>query len=95
MDSHTTWTQEVMTDTELIALEPDPTSRIGVSRFIGHAPSAGRALVVIAYRDLDNDLHGVNASPVTGLDMLIYEEGTEDFLPPARAARDGSVAARR
>ncbi len=33
------------------------------SRFIGHSPSAGRVLVVIAYRDLHGELHGVNARP--------------------------------
>lgn len=37
--------------------------------------SAGRVLVVIAYRDLDGDLHGVNAWPATGADLKIDEEG--------------------
>lgn len=78
MDIHITWTQEVMTDPEMVALKPDPKSRIGVSRFIGRSSTAGRVLVVIAYRDLDNDLLGVNAWPATGLDILIYEEGTDD-----------------
>ncbi len=32
-------------------------------------------LVVIAYRDLDGDLHGVNAWPATGAALRIYEEG--------------------
>lgn len=66
------------TDPELVALEPDPKSRIGASRFIGRSSTAGRVFVVIAYRDLHNDLHGVNAWPATGLDVLIYEEGTDD-----------------
>ena len=48
--------QEVMADVDLLALEPDPKSRMGASRFIGHSPSAGRAIVVIAYRDLDGCL---------------------------------------
>jgi hypothetical protein len=29
-------------------------------------------LVVIAYRDLDGDLHGMNAWPATGRDLAIY-----------------------
>lgn len=49
------WTQEVMGDVDLLALEPDPKSRMGAARFIGHSRSAGRVLVVIAYRDLDGE----------------------------------------
>ena len=72
------WTQEVMADVDLLALEPDPKSRMGASRFIGHSPSAGRAIVVIAYRDLDGDLHGINAWPATGADLRLYQEGDRD-----------------
>lgn len=32
-------------------------------------------LVVIAYRDLDGDLHGVTAWPASGADLKFYEEG--------------------
>ena len=35
------WIQEVMADDDLLALEPDPKSRIGACRFIGHSDSAG------------------------------------------------------
>lgn len=56
----------------------DPKSRIGASRFIGYSPSAGRVLTVIAYRDLDGDVHGVNAWPATGADLKLYEEETEN-----------------
>ena len=55
------WTNEVMVDVDLLALEPDPKSRMGASRFIGRSRSGGRVLVVIAFRDLDGDLHGINA----------------------------------
>jgi hypothetical protein len=72
------WTQEVMADDDLLALEPDPKSRMGASRFIGHAPSAGRVIVVIAYRDLDGDLHGINAWPATGTDLKLYHQGDDD-----------------
>ena len=50
----------------------------GAARFIGRSPSAGRALVVIAYRDLDGDLHGINAWPATGADLKLYRLGDED-----------------
>lgn len=71
------WTQEVMSDVDLLAFEPDPTSRMGAARFIGWSPTAGRVLVIIAYRDLDGDLHGINAWPATGSDLRIYEEGID------------------
>ncbi len=54
-----------------------PESRIGASGFIGWSPTASRVLVIIAYRDLDGDLHVINAWPATGNDLRIYEEGIE------------------
>lgn len=72
------WTREALADLDMVALEPDPKSRIGASRFIGRSPSAGRVLVEIAYRELDGELHGVNAWPATGADLLIYKEGLDD-----------------
>lgn len=60
-----------MTDPDLVALEPDPKSRIGAARFIGESVSTGHVLVVIAYRDLGGDLH-VNAWAATGQDLRIY-----------------------
>ncbi|NHN56368.1 hypothetical protein G9U51_11325 [Calidifontibacter sp. DB0510] len=74
----TEWAQEAMNDIDLAALEPDPKSRIGACRFIGFSPSAGRVIVIVAYRDLDGDLHGVNAWPATGADLTIYQEGRDD-----------------
>jgi hypothetical protein len=71
------WTQEVMSDVDLLAFEPDPKSRIGAARFIGWSPTAGRVLVIIAYRDLDGDLHGINAWPATCNDLRIYEKGID------------------
>lgn len=78
MDVDPEWTQEVMADVDLIALEPDPKSRMGASRFIGHSRSAGRVLVVIAHRDRDGDLHGINAWPATGMDLRLYTEGNDN-----------------
>lgn len=78
LDIEPPWTAEVLADPELIAFEPDPKSRIGASRFIGESPSAGAVLVVIAYRDLDGDLHGISAWPATGYDLKAYTGGAED-----------------
>ena len=39
---------------------------------------AGRVLVVIAYRDLDDDLHGMNAWPASGRDLATYNEAVND-----------------
>lgn len=48
---------------------------VGASRFIGYSPTAGRVLTVIAFRDDDGDLHGINAWPATGADLKLYREG--------------------
>lgn len=72
------WTQQAMDDEKLAVFEPDPKSRMGASRFIGHSVGAGRVLVVIAYRDHDGDLHGVNAWPATGADLKFYREEASD-----------------
>ena len=78
MDIEPEWTEEVMADVDLVALEPDPKSRMGASRFIGHSASAGRVLVVIGHRDSEDDLHGINAWPATGIDLRLYTEGIDD-----------------
>jgi hypothetical protein len=61
LDIEPAWTVEVMADARLVELSPYPTSRVGATGFIGYSPSAGKVIVVIAYRDLDDDLHGMNA----------------------------------
>ena len=78
LDLEPDWATEVLEDPDLVAFETDPKSRVGASRFIGWSPSATRVLVLIAYQDLDGDLHGINAWPVSGADLAIYEEGAED-----------------
>jgi hypothetical protein len=35
-------------------------------------------LVVIGYRDLDGRLHGLNAWPASGRDLVTYLEGVSD-----------------
>jgi hypothetical protein len=78
VDIEPEWTQEVLTDPDLIAFEPDPKSRIGASRFIGESIAAGMVVVVIAYRDFDRDLHGINAWPASGADLAVYLAGVSD-----------------
>jgi len=78
LDIEPAWTQEVLGDVDMVAFEPDPKSRVGAARFVGRSRSAGRVLVVIAYRDLEGDLHGVNAWPATGADLKFYEEGLDN-----------------
>ncbi len=73
--------REVLDDIDLVALEPDPKSHIGASRFIGYSPDAKRVLTIIAWRDRDGDLHLVNAWRATGADLRLYslKEDKEDF----------------
>ena len=72
------WTQEVMADEHLVQLSPYPSSRVRALGFLGYSPSAGRVLVVIAYRDLDGELHGMNAWPASGRDLTIYQKAVKD-----------------
>lgn len=44
----------------------------------GFSPSADRVLVVIAYRDLDGDWHGMNVWPASGRDLAAYLEEAAD-----------------
>lgn len=72
------WTQEVTADEHLVELSPYPASRVGASGFIGYSGSAERVLVVIAYRDLDGELHGMNAWPASGRDLAVYKKAVAD-----------------
>lgn len=78
VDLEPAWTQEVMVDDYLVELSPYPASRVGASGFIGYSPSAARVLVVIAYRDLDGELHGMNAWPASGRDLATYKRAVSD-----------------
>lgn len=83
------WCQEALSDVDLVAFEPDPKSRMGASRFIGRSDTAGRVLVVIAYRDLDGDLHLINAWPASGADLAFYTRTDDDRDETERGAGDG------
>lgn len=78
LDLEPEWTQEVMADDYLVEVSPYPASRVGASGFIGYSPSARRVLVVIAYRDLDGELHGMNAWPASGRDLATYGKTMSD-----------------
>jgi hypothetical protein len=78
LDIEPAWTVEVMADARLVELSPYPTSRVGATGFIGYSPSAGKVIVVIAYRDLDGDLHGMNAWPASGRDLATYLKEGDD-----------------
>lgn len=78
VDLEPEWTQEVMADEYLLELSPYPASRVGASGFIGYSPAAGRVLVVIGYRDLDGELHGMNAWPASGRDLATYRRAVSD-----------------
>ena len=78
LDIEPAWTWEVLADERLVELSPYPGSRVGAPGFIGFSPSAGKVLVVIAYRDLDDDLHGMNAWPATRRDLNTYLKEGDD-----------------
>src|ERR1017187_646506 len=45
------------------------------SQIIGYSAAAGAVLVVLAYRDLDGDLHGMTAWPAAGRALRLYTDG--------------------
>lgn len=68
LDIDVDWTREVLADPRLVAVVPYPRSRMGASGLVGWSRGAGRVLLVLAYQDLDGDLHGLNAWPASGRD---------------------------
>jgi hypothetical protein len=71
-DIEPAWTLEVLTDERCLELSPYPNSRVGALGYVGFSSSARKVLVVIAYQDLDGDLHGMNAWPASGRDLNTY-----------------------
>ena len=61
LDIDVEWTREVLADSRLVAIVPYPRSRMGAAAFVGWSPSARRVLLVLAYQDLEGDLHGLNS----------------------------------
>jgi hypothetical protein len=74
-DIEVAWTIEAVNDSDAVQVDPYWTSRINALAIIGYSPGAGAVLVVLAYRDLDGDFHGMTAWPATGRALRLYTEG--------------------
>lgn len=81
LDIEPAWTVKVMVDAQLVELWPYPTSRVG-DRLYRVSAVPRQVLVVIAYRDLDGDLHGMNAWPASGRDLATYLKEGDDGEEP-------------
>jgi len=64
------WTLEAASDPRRIVRDPDPKSRTGAIRIIGHSPSAGFTITIIA---TGSDHAGVTAWKTSGSDLRSYE----------------------
>lgn len=69
------WTVEAVSDIDAVEVDPYWTSRVNALAIVGYSPGAGAVLVVLAYRDLDGDLHGMSAWPATGRALRLYTNG--------------------
>jgi len=76
VDIDVDWTVEAVNDVDAVQVDPYWTSRVNALAIIGYSPGAGAVLVVLAYRDLDGDLHGMTAWPATGRALRLYTEGS-------------------
>jgi hypothetical protein len=75
VDIDVDWTVEAVNDIDAVQVDPYWNSRVKALAIIGYSPDAGAVLVVLAYRDLDGDLHGMTAWPATGRALRLYTEG--------------------
>ncbi|MDQ2957954.1 MAG: hypothetical protein M3Y42_13420 [Actinomycetota bacterium] len=75
VDIEVAWTVEAVNDNDAVQVDPYWTSRVNALAIIGYSPAAGAVLVVLAYRDLDGELHGMTAWPATGRALRLYTEG--------------------
>ncbi|MHB8449999.1 MAG: hypothetical protein ACYDAQ_06065 [Mycobacteriales bacterium] len=78
LDSQIEWTREALADVHLLEVTPYPRARPGAGAFIRYSPTAGRVLLVLAYRDLNGDWHGLNAWRAPGRDLTTYKERISD-----------------
>lgn len=74
-DIEVDWTVEAVDDGDAVQVDPYWTSRVNALAIIGYSAGAGAVLVVLAYRDLDGDLHGMSAWPATGRALRLYTDG--------------------
>ncbi len=75
VDIELTWTVEAVNDIDAVEIDPYWTSRVNALAIIGYSAAAGAVLLVLTYRDLDGDLHGMTAWPATGRALRLYTEG--------------------
>ena len=75
VDIEVGWTVEAANDIDAVQVDPYWTSHVNALAIIGYSAGAGAVLVVLAYRDLDGDLHGMTAWPATGRALRLYTEG--------------------
>lgn len=75
VDIEVDWTVQAVNDRDAVQVDPYWTSRVNALAIIGYSAGAGAVLVVLAYRDLDSDLHGMSAWPATGRALRLYTEG--------------------
>lgn len=68
------WTLEAAADHDRVLRNPDPRSRVGYLRLIGHSPTADFVITVIADPD---DWSGVTAWKTTGADLHAYVQEQE------------------
>ena len=74
VDLEPAWTLEAAADPDSLVRQPDPKSRVGYTRLIGHSPSAGAVLTVI----IDpHDGSGVTAWIARGTDLRHYLHSKE------------------
>lgn len=76
VDIEVDWTVEAVDDRDAVQVDPYWTSRVNALAIIGYSAGAGVVRVVLAYRDLDGDLHGMSAWPATGRALRLYTEGS-------------------
>lgn len=75
VDIEVDWTVEAVNDIDAVQVDPYWTSRVNAFAIIGYSAAAGAVLVVLAYRDLDGDLHGMTAWPAAGRALRLYTDG--------------------
>ncbi len=75
LDIEVAWTVEAVNDVDAVQVDPYWASRVKALAVIGYSATAGAVLLVLAYRDLDGDLHGMTAWPATGRALRLYTDG--------------------
>ena len=77
IDIEVAWTVEAVNDVDAVQVDPYWASRVKALEIIGYSPAAGVVLLVLAYRDLDGDLHGMTAWPAAGRALRLYTDGSK------------------